>query len=188
MRIAISGTHFIGKSTLIEDFIKKHPNYRSEVEPYYKLQDQATVESSLEPCLDSFLVQLDYSINQINECADEQNIIFDRCPVDFLAYAMCELNQDSININDSEVSERFSDVKAALDNLDLIIFLPITKENSIEYTEEDLDYRKAVDIFLKKLYRDDICDIFPQYNHPEIIEISGDRAVRLRKLENCLAY
>lgn len=37
MRIAVSGTHFIGKSTLIEDFIEKYPNYKSEVEPYYKL-------------------------------------------------------------------------------------------------------------------------------------------------------
>ena len=186
MRIAISGVHYIGKSTLIEDFLEKHPNYRCELEPYYKLQDETTVESSLEPCLDSFLEQLDYSINQLNECADEQNVIFDRCPVDFLAYAMSELDQDSIDINDSEVSERFLDVKAALDNLDLIIFLPITKENSIEYTEEDLDYRKATDKFFKKLYRDDVCDIFPQYNHPEIIELSGDRATRLRKLENCL--
>lgn len=26
MRIAVSGTHFIGKSTLIEDFIKQHPH------------------------------------------------------------------------------------------------------------------------------------------------------------------
>ncbi len=27
MRIAISGAHFMGKTTLIEDFIEKHPNY-----------------------------------------------------------------------------------------------------------------------------------------------------------------
>lgn len=40
MRIAVSGTHFIGKSTLIEDFIKKYPSYRCEIEPYYKLQDK----------------------------------------------------------------------------------------------------------------------------------------------------
>ena len=186
MRIAVSGTHFIGKSTLIEDFTQKHPNYRHEIEPYYQLQDEETTGLSLDPCLDSFLEQLDYSINQLNECAHEQNIIFDRCPVDFLAYAMRELDQDSIDINDSEVSERFSDMKAALDSLDLIIFLPITKKNSIEYTEEDPAYRKAVDNYFKKLYRDDVYDIFPQYNHPKIIEISGDRATRLRKLESYL--
>lgn len=187
MRIAVSGTHFIGKSTLIEDFIEKNPNYTHEVEPYYKLQDEETTERSLDSCLDSFLEQLNYSINQLNERSIKQNIIFDRCPVDFLAYAMYELEQESIDIDDSEISERFPDIKEALNNLDLIVFLPITNENSIEYTEENPAYRKAVDKYFKKLYRDDICDIFPQYNHPAIVEISGDRMTRLKKLENYLS-
>lgn len=161
MRIAVSGTHFIGKSTLIEDFIKKHPEYKSEIEPYYKLQNEKSMELSLESSRESSLEQLDYSVNQLNECANEKNVIFDRCPVDFIAYAMCSLDQDDIDVNDSEVSERFSEIKAALNNLDFILFLPITKENSIEYTEENPIYRQLADKCFKKLYRDDICDIFP---------------------------
>lgn len=47
MRIAVSGTYFIGKSTLIEDFLAKHPNYRCEKESYYKLQDEKAMELSL---------------------------------------------------------------------------------------------------------------------------------------------
>jgi hypothetical protein len=184
MRIAVSGTHFIGKSTLIEDFIKKYPFYRYEIEPYYKLQDEITMELSLEPSLDSFIEQLDCSVKQLNDCANEQNIIFDRCPIDFVAYAMCALDQDSIDINDSEVSERFSEIKVALNHLDLIVFLPISKENSIEYTEENPTYRKAADKNFKKIYRDEICNIFPRYGHPKIMEISGDRAERVKKLES----
>ena len=186
MRIAISGTHFMGKSTLIEDFLKKHPHYKCELEPYYKLQDEKSMELSLEPSLDSLLEQLDYSINQLETCANKNNIIFDRCPVDFLAYAMCALDQDCININDSEVSERFSDMKDALNHLDLIIFLPITKEHPIEYTEENPTYRDDADKNFKRIYRDDICDIFPKYGHPKIIEISGDRATRIKQLESYL--
>lgn len=186
MRIAVSGTHYIGKSTLIEDFIKTHPEYTSVNEPYYKLQNEKSMELSLEPSLDSLLEQLDYSINQLNESANEKNVIFDRCPVDFIAYAMCTLDQDDIDINDSEVSERFPDVKAALNNLDLILFLPITKENSIEYTEENSAYRKLADKCFKKIYRDDTCDIFPRYNHPKVIEIYGDRLARIKALESFL--
>lgn len=181
MRIAVSGTHFIGKSTLIEDFIKAHPEYKHEIEPYYQL------ESTQEPSLDSFLEQLDHSIEMLNTNANEPNIIFDRCPIDFIAYAMCELEQEHINANDSEVSERFSEVKEALNNLDLIVFLPIEKEHIIEYTEEDSSFRKAADKCLKRLYRDDIYDIFPNYGHPKIIEIWGDRVTRIRKLELSLA-
>lgn len=186
MRIAISGTHFIGKSTLVEDFIKAHPDYKYEIEPYYKLQDEKMMELSLEPSLDSLLEQLDYSINQINNLSNEKNVIFDRCPVDFIAYAMCMTDQDSLDINDSEVSERFPEVKEALNNLDLIVFLPIAKENSINYTEENPAYRKAADKCFKKIYRDDICDIFPRYDHPRIIEIVGDRRARIKTLESYL--
>lgn len=183
MRIAVSGTHFIGKSTLIEDFIKVHPDYKCEIEPYYKLQDEKTMELSLEASLDSLLEQLDYSIDQLNKLSNEQNVIFDRCPVDYIAYAMCVTDQDSIDIMDTEVAERFSEVKDALNSLDLIVFLPITKENSIAYTEENPAYRKKADTCFKKIYRDDICDIFPKYNHPRIIEISGNRIMRLKILE-----
>ena len=50
MQVLVSGTHFMGKSTLIEDFIKKHPDYKAEIELYYKLQDEM-MELSLEPVL-----------------------------------------------------------------------------------------------------------------------------------------
>lgn len=186
MRIAVSGTHFMGKSTLIEDFIAQHPEYRLEIEPYYKLQDEKIMECALEPSLDSLLEQLDYSIEQLNECANEKDVIFDRCPVDFLAYALCVLAQDDLSVHDSEVSERLPDMKAALDHLDIIVFLPMSIENSIDYTEENPAYRKAADRYFKQIYREEICDIFPRYNHPQIIELVGSRAKRLKSLESYL--
>jgi hypothetical protein len=184
MRIAVSGTHFMGKSTLIEDFIKRHPDYKTEVESYYKLHDELEMELSLEPTLESLVEQLDCSIAQLNEHTHDGAIIFDRCPVDYIAYALCIAAQDSIDIHDTEIAERFSEVKAALNHLDLIVFLPMTKEHHIEYTEENPAYRKLADKFFKRLYRDDICDIFPHYGHPKIIEIWGDRKSRILKLES----
>ena len=89
----------------------------------------------------------------------------------------------SFDVKDSEISERLPEVTLALNNLDLIVFLPITKEYLIEYTEEDQDYRNAADKCFKKIYRDDIYDIFPGYDHPKIIEIWGDRLTRIKKLE-----
>jgi deoxyadenosine/deoxycytidine kinase len=183
MRIVISGTHFIGKSTLIAEFIKKYPQYKTVLEPYYQLQDEKSVEFALEPSLDSLIEQLDKSIEQLNESTSEKNIIFDRCPVDFLAYALYALEHDEVDIRESEIAERLSEVKDALDTLDVIIFLPISLDNNIEYTEENPLYRKAIDKWFKKLYRDEILDIFPRYNHPKIIELSGDRNARLKKLE-----
>ena len=186
MRIAVSGTHFIGKTTLIEDFLKSHPEYRCEKEAYYHLQEEKAMELSLEPSLDSLLEQLDYSIDQLNKTANERNVIFDRCPVDFIAYSMVALEEDSLDINDSEISEHFDDIKAALNTLDLILFLPIAKENHITYTEENPEYRKAADKYFKKIYRDEICDIFPRYNHPKVVEVTGGRQARVKIVESYL--
>lgn len=187
MRIAVSGTHFIGKSTLIEDFVNAHPEYNTEIEPYYHTDDQE-MDLSLEPTIESLIEQLDYSIEQLNRCANKTNIIFDRCPIDFIAYALCTLKKDGIDIHDSEISERFPQIKEALKHLDFIVFLPITKEHRMEYTEENPTYRQAADRSFKKIYRDDICDIFPRYGHPKIIELCGDRLTRIKKLEGFLFH
>ncbi|HEV2613851.1 MAG TPA: AAA family ATPase [Gammaproteobacteria bacterium] len=186
MRIAVSGTHFIGKSTLIEDFIKLHPDYKTETEPYYQLLDEGIMELALEPTLESLIQQLDYSIEQLNKHSTEKNIIFDRCPVDFIAYAMCIAEQDEMDIEDNEIAEKFADVKQALNNIDLIIFLPISKENSIKYSEENPEYRKLADKCFKKIYRDEACDIFPGFNHPRIVEVTGEREARVKILESYL--
>ena len=37
MRIAVTGTHGSGKTTLIEDFLERHPRYEHEPEPYLAL-------------------------------------------------------------------------------------------------------------------------------------------------------
>lgn len=187
MRIAMSGTHFIGKSTFIDDFVKVHPDYIHEIEPYYQLQDEKNIEFSEDPTLECLLDQLDYSIQRLNELSKHPNVIFDRCPIDFVAYMMYAEKQLEINIHDSLISERFSDIKEALENLDLIVFLPIIQLHEADYiVHEGEAYRKAIDKCFKKIYRDEIYDIFPSYDHPKIIEIWGSRPERIEKLETYL--
>ena len=190
MRIAISGAHYMGKSTMINDFIKSHPDYHHQVEAYFRLQTDYGVEfpATAQPTLECILMELDYSIECLNQCAKKTHILFDRCPIDFIAYAMCILDQDNLDINDNEIADRFPLVKMVLRNLDLIVFLPITKAHLIhvEDGEEDIIFRKAVDRCFKKLYRDEICDIFPGYQQPRIIELWGDRQTRIKKLETYL--
>ena len=91
-----------------------------------------------------------------------------------------------MDINENEIAERFSDVREALSHLDLIVFLPMTKEHHIEYTEENPEYRKKADRYFKKIYRDDFGDLFQKYNHPRIVELWGERSARIKKLESYL--
>jgi sulfur carrier protein ThiS len=184
MRIAISGTHCMGKTTLIQDFLKIHPEYLFEEEPYYQLQEKHGVEFSEELTLEDFIEQLDYSVAQLNLKAVPQNIIFERCPIDFVAYVKYTAEQEEIYLENTSIPEKFSEIKEALENLDLIVFLPMTKENPIRCTEsEDMIFRKAIDGILKQIYREELFDLFPRYDHPQIAEIWGSPQERIKKLE-----
>ncbi|HEX7830976.1 MAG TPA: hypothetical protein VF787_15075, partial [Thermoanaerobaculia bacterium] len=59
MRIAISGTHGSGKSTLIDDFLHAHRDYAHEPEPYEWLDEPA------EPDAESFYRQLELSVERL---------------------------------------------------------------------------------------------------------------------------
>src|SRR5262249_46260868 len=54
MRVAISGTHGCGKSTLIEAFLLDHGDYVHEPEPYEALQDLYGEVFAEEPSADDF--------------------------------------------------------------------------------------------------------------------------------------
>lgn len=75
MRIAVSGTHFIGKSTLIKDFVDRHPKYKYEIEPYYKLQEEGAGELLLDTGFESFLKQLDIVFTKLN-VVNRKRILF----------------------------------------------------------------------------------------------------------------
>lgn len=187
MRIAVSGTHFMGKTTFIQDFIKIHSHYIHEIEPYFHLQEEQEIEESEEPTLEFFIKQLDHSIERLQILSNQSNVIFDRCPIDFVAYAMYVLDQTESDIHETIVSEKFPDIKVALENLDLIVFFPITKEHETGFSvDEDEVFRKAVDANLKEIYREDRFDLFPGYDHPKRIELWGNRRERMKKMETYL--
>ena len=54
MRVAISGTHGCGKSTLIDAFLLSHGDYLHEPEPYEVLQDLYGEVFGAEPTSDDF--------------------------------------------------------------------------------------------------------------------------------------
>ncbi len=184
MRIAISGTHCMGKTTFIQDFLKNYPEYIYEEEPYYRLQENHDIEFSVEPTIDGFIEQLEYSRERLDFHAAQENVIFERCPIDFVAYSMYLSYQEGMNLEDTHIFEMIPEIKEVLENLDLIVFLPMTREHPIIFPEsEDGIYRESVDVALKQIYREDLFDFFPNHGHPQLIEIWGNPEERMKQLE-----
>lgn len=163
MKIAVSGTHGVGKSTLIEEFLHLHPEFQHEPEPYEVLSEDYGEEFAAEPCEEDFLRQLEFNIKRMNERSAEVNVIFERCPLDFLAY----LRAFGSNISADQISE-------AVQQLDLIVYLPLDhKTNDGEYPK----LRKAVDSKLSEILSE---------TNVTVVEAPGSTTQRLRIIENAL--
>src|ERR1051325_11879419 len=86
MRIAVIGTHGVGKSTLIDEFLRLHPEFEYEAEPYAVMVEDYGEEFSAEPCVEDFLRQLEFNLERLGKQASGQHVIYERCPLDFIAY------------------------------------------------------------------------------------------------------
>jgi hypothetical protein len=174
MRIAVSGSHHIGKSTLIDEFLRAHPDFIHEPEPYTVMVEDLGEEFSAEPCVEDFYRQLQFNLDRLRQHAPEEQVIYERCPMDFLAYL------DVLDPN--SVEECLDEVSNAMRHLDLIVYLPLDDE----WVDSEMPkLQKAVDRRLSAIFRDDQFGVLSSCN-ARIIEASGSTAQRLRIVESHL--
>lgn len=165
MRIAVSGTHGVGKSTLIEEFLRLHPEFEHEPEPYEVMVDDYGEEFSAEPRVEDFLRQLEFNLERLGQHARDEKVIYERCPLDFLAY---------INALDSSVSQKLLErISDAMRQLDLIVYLPLDDASDGEYPK----LRRAMDHQLSEILTS---------TNVTVVEATGSTPQRLRIVENAL--
>jgi predicted ATPase len=166
MRIAVSGTHGVGKSTLIEQFLRVHPEFVHEPEPYAVLVEDYGEEFSAEPCVEDFLRQLEFNLERVCQHVAGEKVIYERCPLDFLAY---------LNVLDASSTEALTErVSESMRQLDLIVYLPL---DGAPGDDEFPKLRKAMDQQLSELLAE---------ANVTVIEATGSTAQRLRAIENAL--
>ena len=172
MRIAVSGTHGVGKSTLIDEFLRAHPEFTHEPEPYTVMVEDFGEEFSAEPNVDDFRRQFEFNIDRLQQLAAETKVIFERCPIDFLAYldALEPGSGDALLVA----------VARAMQNLDLIVYLPLDIDQTLE--SEFPKLQKAVDRRLRRMLLDDDLGIITT----RVVEAPGATAQRLRVVETTL--
>ncbi len=179
MRIAVSGTHRTGKSTLIDEFLRQHPDFVHEPEPYTVLVEELGEEFSAEPCVDDFLRQLEFNITRLKQHQRGERVIYERCPIDFVAYIECV----SATTSTGSVLDK---VRESMQHLDLIVYLPI--DNTIDAGDEEFPkLRKAVDRRLNAIYNEDDLGIISA-SELVIVEATGPVEKRLRAVEAAIKF
>jgi len=188
MRIAVSGTHCCGKSTLIDEFLLAHPDFDHEPEPYTVLVEDYGEEFSAEPGVDDFYRQLEFNVDRLGLHSSGERVIYERSPVDFLAYilALKTLKREEA---DPEFFKMALDLAVAgIGNLDLIVFLPLDHPDSIDVPDlEDPKLRRAVDSRLVVLFGDDEFGIVSSAN-VAVVEARGSTAQRMRTVEQVMRF
>lgn len=127
MRIAIVGAHKVGKTTLAEELLEHLPGYTLEMEPYYQLEASG-YEFSENPTAEDFIEQFNCSVKLVSQ--SENNVIFDRCVIDILAY---------LHVTDPgrNIQLLFETAQAIIAEIDLLVFIPIEEPDLISINHTD---------------------------------------------------
>jgi predicted ATPase len=173
MRIAVTGAHRVGKSTLIEDLAERLPQYRVIEEPYQLLEEEG-YEFAAPPSLEDFVEQLRRSIELLaEEERSARDILFDRCPVDLLGYLLTHEDSDAFDLD-----EWLPQARAALQTLDLLIFVPIDERDRIELpAHEDRNLREAVNEKVAWVALEDPFEL-----GVDVLSVQGRRAERVAQV------
>jgi len=190
MRIAISGAHSLGKSTLVLDWVSKHHHYIREEEPYRALHAACYEIKFRQACTRLHNgIQLFYNASRVNRYhSTGDNVIFDRSPVDYIAYSQYTANYKTTDIDDDFVKLMVSTVRDSLRYIDILVFVPMTDLWPVEMEDDgirpiDITYRNEVDSLFKEIYREGRFNVIPASGAPKIVEVWGPREERLQKLE-----
>lgn len=168
MRIAISGTHHSGKSTLVEELAAVLPGYLIVEEPYWLLVEEGHDFAETQS-VEDFELQLERSLACLG--GDEPDVLFDRCPIDMLGYLL-------VLADGFPLKSWLPRVQAAIDTLDLIVFLPVEERDRIALSpSEDADFRLDVDQKLKEIFLDGSLGL-----EMEVVEVTGTLRERVRRM------
>jgi len=183
MRVAVSGSHSTGKSTLIAAFVERRSEYVYEPEAYETLADDIALTSSEGPTPEGLECLLQYTVSALASHGPGACAVFERSPVDYIAYAAASRATWSSQAVSEFLRAHVPVVRASVRNLDLIALLPVSDTGPITpRTDEDERFRKRVDERLRRALIDDDYHLFGDSDSPLVVELSPLPARQLTDL------
>jgi hypothetical protein len=177
VRIAISGSHVVGKSTLAEELRERLPGHLVVEEPYRLLEDEG-YEFPDEPDIADYVVQLRCSLRLLY--SQGSNVVFDRCPLDFLGYILALPSGRAFDLD-----PWLPVVEARLAMLDLLVFIPVPSGTDSIPPPPDNDFRLVVDGVLRELV---IADELGVCGNLDVVEVTGPTSQRVDDVLRRLAF
>jgi AAA domain len=179
MRIAVSGSHGTGKSTLVAAFLERCPHYVHEPEAFETLGDDIDFEGD-EPTADGLRLLLDHTAAAIEAYGPGASVIFERSPIDYLAYAAA--GSWPRGARAAFLKEALPIVRRGLLGLDLVAFLPVSSCGPGSRPGESPRFRRRVDRALERALLDDEHDLFGEAGGTRTVALPADLDRRVAEL------
>lgn len=168
MRIAISGTHGTGKTTLAEALCGRLPGHVVADEPYYLLEEQG-YECDFPPSREDYRAMLACAARSLR-APSTGGVVFDRTPLDYLAY-LAASGADPAEQADA------AELRLAFGTLDLLVITVITPETERILPAAELPgLRTRMNDALLELVYDDPLEAWTDL---PVLELSGPLDDRL---------
>lgn len=180
MRIAVSGSHGTGKSTLIAAFLDRCPHYRHEPEAFETLADDVDLTLDEGPTAEALQALLEHTVSAMAAYSPGACVVFERSPVDYLAYAAASRSWPrgaALPFRKAALPA----LRRSLRHLDLIVLLPVSKAIPAR-PGEDPRFRRRVDEALRRALVDDDYNLFDHRESPRVAELPPPRERQLADL------
>ena len=182
MRVAVSGSHGTGKSTLIAAFAEQRPEYVVEPEAFETLGDDIDLDESGGPTSEGLHRLLDHTAGVVAAHAPGACVVHERSPVDYLAYAAASRRGWGREGVAGFLERHVPLVRTCLRHLELIAFVPASAEGPRGRPREDARFRQRVDEELRRALIDDEYDLTASGARLRIVELPLTPARQLDEL------
>lgn len=163
MRIAFSGTGNSGKTTLVKSFLYTWKNYTTPEKTYRNVIDEDNLSHSSATTTETQEKILSFMIDQIQDSDQSDKVVYDRCPLDNIAYSMWSHDKGTEGFTKDFVTKQIKLMKESMRSLDIIFLCRFDSRQKVEddgFRDTDINFIKEIDNIFYSLYR--------QYTeHPE---------------------
>ena len=181
MRIALIGAHNTGKSTLVENFLNHWPMYKRPQKTYRDIIKEQNLCLNKEGDKNSQKTILNALVDEIQLATADgsKHVIFDRCPVDNIAYSLWHYAKETEGFTTEFIIDSKTIAAISLKLIDVIFYLPVRKEIPIvarEGRDSDPVFREEVDNIFDSLvdsYEKNTGAFFPSEDCPAVIRLEG---------------
>ena len=190
MRVAIIGSQNTGKSRLIEDFIKQWPMYKKPQKSYRDIIKEKNIALNMQGNKESQQIILNALVDEIQLASTSENkhIIFDRCPIDNIAYSLWHHAKGTPGFTSDFIMDCKTIAALSLNHIDVLFYIPIRKEIPIVSKENrDLNesYRTEMDNIFSAMvtsYEKGSGAFFPKDDCPPVIRLDGPPDLRVPQM------